>query len=128
MNFIKANPREYSDERNDCTVRATSLALNKPYKEVHRVYSDNGRKWGRGTDGFTIERVIKHYVGDDYKKRKATIDGRISLAKFLKLYPTGHWVVVKRGHAFAVIDGVAHDADISCCNSRSVVLLAWQVK
>lgn len=128
MQFIKANPREYSDERNDCTVRATSLALNKPYKEIHKVYSDNGRKWGKGCDGFTIERVIKHYVGSNYNKRSATVHGRITLARFLKDYPQGHWIVVRRGHAFAVIDGVAHDADISCCGSRCVILLAYKVK
>ena len=128
MKFIKANPREYSDERNDCTVRATSLAINKPYKEVHKAYSDNGRKWGKGCNGFTIERVIKHYVGDDYVKHNCTINGRISLAKFLKLNTVGNWVVVKRGHAFAVIDGVAHDADIACCGARSSVLLAYKVK
>lgn len=127
MQFIKANPREYSDERNDCTVRATSLALNKPYKEIHKAFSDKGRRWGKGVNLATLETVLTGFVGNTLETHRHWQHGRLTLKRFIDYHPTGKWVVIKRGHAFAVIDGVAHDAHSSCCGSRCIVQYAYKV-
>lgn len=128
MEFIKANPREYSDEKNDCTVRATSLALSKPYKEVHKVFASNGRRWGKGVNLVTLEKSLKTLLGTDPKAvyRHWQV-GRVTLKTFVSRYNQGHWVVIKRGHAFAVVDGVVMDAHEACCGSRCLVQYAYRV-
>jgi hypothetical protein len=127
MEFIKANPREYDSESNDCTVRATSLALSKPYKEVHKVFASNGRRWGKGVNLITLEKSLKSLLGTEPDTHKHWLHGRITLKSFVSRYNKGSWVVVKRGHAFAVVDGVVMDAHNRCCGSRSIVQYAYKV-
>jgi hypothetical protein len=127
MEFIKANPREYSDEQNDCTVRATCLALDKPYKEVHKVFASNGRRWGKGVNLVTLERTLKVLIGTEPVTHKHWLHGRMTLKSFVAKHPVGKWVVVKRGHAFAVVDGVVMDAHNACCGSRCIVQYAYKV-
>lgn len=127
MQFISSNPRTIMQESNDCTVRATSLAMNKPYTEVHKVFAEHGRRTGKGVNVITLMGVIM----DLTKKKVNTVANhcirRETLASFLKTHPKGRYIVVKRNHAFAVINGVAHDAHSSCCGSRSIVRYAYKV-
>lgn len=139
MKFIKSNPRldvtsenleeiwKYANETNDCSVRATTIALNKPYKEVHSTFLKHGRRWGKGVTFITLTAVLKDLTKDKVKMVASDVVKRESLARFIKTHPKGRYVVVKRGHAFAVIDGVAHDAHESGCGSRSIVKYAYQV-
>lgn len=127
MQFIKANPRSIETESNDCSVRATSLALNKPYNEVHATFSKHGRRVGKGVNIITLLSVLKELTKDTVKIVSSDIVRRESLAKFIKTHPKGRYVICKRGHAFAVIDGVAHDAHPSGCGSRSIVKFAYKV-
>ena len=45
------------DETNDCVVRAFSLALNRPYAEVHALCKAKGRLDLKGTSHSTVEAV-----------------------------------------------------------------------
>lgn len=58
-------------------------------------------------------------------ERIVGIDGW-PLAAFIAAYPTGSYVVHRRGHAFAVIDGVLRDWD-SGTGPRSIIQAAWRV-
>lgn len=130
MQFINSDPRPKDlFESNDCTVRATSLALNKPYKAIHEVFSKHGRKPRKGVTVLTLQAVLMDLVGDNLKIVASDIarPERNSLAKFLKTHPKGRFVIVRRGHAFAVIDGVAHDAHESGCSPRCIVKFAYKV-
>jgi len=127
MQFIKANPRSIDTETNDCSVRATSLALNKPYNEVHKAFSKHGRRVGKGVTMITLLAVLKELTNDNVKIASSYIVRRESVARFIKTNPKGRYVICKRGHAFAVIDGVAHDAHESGCGSRSIVKFAYKV-
>jgi hypothetical protein len=127
MQFISANPRTIQQESNDCTVRATSLAMNKPYEEVHKVFAKHGRRIGKGV---TIANLMATLMDLTQKNINIVANHSIrkqTLGSFIKTHPKGRFVVVKRGHAFAVIDGVAHDAHSSCCGARSIVKYAYKV-
>jgi hydrogenase maturation factor len=114
-------------ESNDCTVRATSLAINKPYTEVHGVFAKHGRRTGKGVTLATLIAVLIDVTKNNMKIVASHTIRRETLASFIKTHPKGKYVVIKRGHAFAVIDGVAHDAHSSCCGSRSIVKYAYKV-
>jgi hydrogenase maturation factor len=114
-------------ESNDCTVRATSLAINKPYTEVHKVFAEHGRRTGKGVTLATLIGVLLDITKNNMQIVASYTVKRQTLASFLKTHTKGRYVVVRRGHAFAVIDGVAHDAHSSCCTARSIVKYAYKV-
>jgi hypothetical protein len=95
-------------EANDCVVRAFSLALNRPYSEIHASCKSHGRVDKKGTSGFTVEAVAKEY-GMESIKADWSIRGALTLSQFIAANPTGKFYMNRRGHAFALIDGVIHD-------------------
>lgn len=135
MKFIMENPRaknaeidwQYTSESNDCSVRATSIALGKPYKTVHEVFKKHGRKWGKGVTIITLLAVLKDVTKDNIKTVASDVIRKHTLSTFIRENPKGKYVIVKSRHAFAVIDGVAYDAHPSCCTSRSIVKFAFKL-
>lgn len=135
MKFIMENPRaknaetdwEYASESNDCSVRATSIALSKPYKSVHKTFLKHGRKWGKGVTIITLMATLRDITGDDLKIVASDVVRKQTLSTFIKENPKGRYVVIKSRHAFAVIDGVAYDAHPSCCTPRSLVKFAFKL-
>lgn len=135
MKFIMENPRsknadtdwEYASEQNDCAVRATSIALSKPYKTIHKEFLKHGRKWGKGVTIITLIAVLKDVTKDKFKTVASDVVRKQTLSTFIKENPKGKYVIVKSRHAFAVIDGVAYDAHPSCCTSRSMVKFAFKL-
>lgn len=93
----------FTHEKNDCVVRALSIAYDINYAKIHSDLKKLGRKDGRG---FHTADVMKGrpIVWIKYQHEiKRTVTG------FLKDHPTGRYVVRIKGHAFPVIDGVIHD-------------------
>ena len=121
IGFQKTNPRQYDWESNDCVVRASSLATGKPYAEMHAAYKAAGRKDRRGTPVMMIGQVLDYNLGVAAPSRRRAL----TLARFLKIYSTGRWVMCNARHAWAVIDGVVHDA--GPVGARTRVLNAWRV-
>lgn len=98
-------PQGYEHEKNDCTVHALSLALNIPYEAAHSALKKYGR---RDKHGIGLRTRFSHICKDlgvdaSHIRRSGTV------AKLCKDYPQGRIFAIKRGHAFAIIDGVAHD-------------------
>lgn len=87
-------------DTNDCAVRAYALFKGIPYAEAHALFKKEGRKNGRGTS-FTIIRSLLGGKGEN--------GGRMTLASLRSKFPQGRVYAIKRGHAFAIIDGVIHD-------------------
>lgn len=121
IGFEKSNPREYAWERNDCVVRASSIATGIPYAEMHAAYNDAGRKDKRGTNVLLIDLVLPY----NFKVKAWTMRSAATLGRFLRVHSTGRWVMCNRNHAWAVIDGVVHD--IGPVGPRTRVLNAWRV-
>ena len=120
--YIKNNPRTIDTETNDCVVRALSLAFNVEYTKVHDLCAKAGRKPRRGMYRKQTDAVIKALTG----KPSAEMDklprgGRQTFATFARDNAKGKWLVIKRGHAVALIDGVYHDNTTGRGLPRSLV-------
>lgn len=87
-------------ERNDCAVRAYAIYAQTSYAVSHSTFAKSGRKSGKGTSHATLERVLG---------KESRINCQMTLRALRRLHPTGSVYAVKRGHAFAMVDGVIHD-------------------
>lgn len=116
-------------ERNDCTVVALARVAELPYEDAHRTLTDAGRRRGGRFKFFQwLENQFMFYrkeplVFGEYKAVPVKMDKRsISLGQIRRDFPKGRLLARKRGHAFAIIDGVAHQA---CGGDRVQVLKLW---
>lgn len=107
-------------EKNDCTVRALSEALEIPYLEAYGIMLGFGRKFGKGMH---VEPVY-----DSLGLVK--IDRpNMSVARFIKeVAPYGNWIIKIRRHVFAVKNGIIFDTVGSKYHVNRHVLSAWKVK
>lgn len=136
MKFICHNPRalkqdsdwEYLTENNDCSVCATSIALDKPYKTIHKTFKKHGRRWGKGVTIITLLAVINDLTKGKNKIVAHEWVRKITLATFVKENPTGNFIVVKKKHAFAVKNGIVYDTSERLYSPRSIVKYAFKVK
>lgn len=109
--YICNNPRSIDVERNDCVVRALSLAFNRDYMDVHKVCATAGRKPQKGMTRDKTEKALKQLSNKtDASLIKLARGKRQTLATFARDNNKGNWLVIKRGHAVALIDGVYHDS------------------
>ena len=123
MSGIKKSYTAYSGvsngvfDNNDCHVRAISLAAGISYEESHRLHEEAGRASGEGTHYATSRKVISALGLKEVKyencKYPPTLKGRSyvypTVKQFIWDHPKGTYLVHRRGHAFAIIDGVVHD-------------------
>ncbi len=112
-------PDSFAFERKDCTVRAFSTAANIPYQDAHAAMELGGRKPKRGVYTPAALAKLKPLVESTPVIRK-----RITLQAFCKRFPEGRYLMRRKGHAFAVVDGKAYDGP----SPKSFVLNAWKVK
>lgn len=115
-------------ERYDCSVRALTLAAGIPYAEAHAAFQGVGRVTGKRTPwpvstdlytrrGYTLHTTVTGVCG---RVRYMTV------AQFVKAHPVGRFILHRRGHAFALIDGVVNDWDVGT-GPRSRLCAAWEV-
>jgi hypothetical protein len=117
-------PFEYSDggctvqgETRDCTVRAIALAADMPYADAHALLRQAGRRNGRKFPFRIFMRLcttLGYYrVHDCTEVVKASTVGQ-----FLKKNLPGRFMVLIRGHVFAVIDGTVRDKFLAGARHR----------
>ena len=108
--------RKMMGERNDCAVRATAVALQQSYNEVHEQYRKVGRKNLRGVRTYMIEDVLKQNLigfnkktalefleSADWNRRQCpTVKTVIKNPKF----QVGTHIVITRNHVFTIKDGI----------------------
>ena len=123
--FINANPRSVDGESNDCAVRALSLAFNKPYSEVHALCAKIGRVEGRGMRSSQIELAIQELSNNGIAKLAKPYRAQ-TFTTFARDNKRGNYLIIKRGHAVAMIDGVFHDAG-SIGEPRAIVKSFYKV-
>ena len=113
-------------ETNDCAVRAISSAFEMHYDEAHQfVKVKFGRENRKGTcffvgglrrmvddkvkiNGKSFETMGGQFAQMDYdvKVKGQIVKRKMTTGTFIKKYPVGKYLVVVRGHAFSIIDGV----------------------
>jgi hypothetical protein len=104
MQYIKTDGGMRSSgfaEHNDCAVRAYALFKNIPYNGAHDTFKKLGRRDGHCTKNH----IIYDLLGRDTRKEGTGL----TLNQLVAQHPTGRVYGMKRGHAFAIIDGVLHD-------------------
>lgn len=123
--FISANPRTIERESNDCVVRALSLAFNRPYAEVHAVCARAGRRPKCGMRDLTINKALVELSGNESAKLDRNVQAQ-TFTTFARDNPKGRYVIIKRGHAVALIDGVYHDVG-TVGEPRAIVKAIYKV-
>lgn len=114
-------PSEGINEHRDCTVRALTAVSSAPYATVHAVFAAHGRKNRRGVPLITVMQSVARDLGITAKvvRRSGSVE------RLVRDFPTGRLVVTTRGHAFALIDGVARDDHAT--SSLRHVKRAWLI-
>jgi len=122
-------PDSFSHENNDCTVHAFGRVTGKPYAEIHALVKAAGRKDGRGH--YTYAHLGSKPEGKEFAGCKFQhVDRglwthRQTAGTFAAQHPVGRFMITKRGHAFALVDGVIYDS--ARFSPRSIVRDAWAV-
>ena len=113
-------PVGFQQERRDCVVRALSLCANISYPLVHKEFSLLGRK-----DGHCLKNSDKNCkkVFDKLGLVARQVKRSGTLRTLIKKYPQGNLYCLMRGHAFCVIDGVAHDVK----SENVIIIRAWLI-
>jgi hypothetical protein len=127
--YSSVRPEEFSNENYDCSIRAFSIALERPYAEIHAACKRHGRKDGKGTLGSTQGLVAEDYsmkVIETHELCTSSYHYRPTLAQFINEHPKGRYYLARSGHAFALIDGVVHDWAWGT-GSRSRIIRAFEV-
>ncbi len=111
-----------NSHKRNCTVLALAHVANIPYLKAFDIAKQAGRKDNKG---FRSQKLIafanKKFGRNCFRKTKRTA---ITVQKFCKKYPTGRYYVRKKGHAYAIIDGIVYDRIKPKPLER--ILEAWQ--
>ena len=107
----KARFRKKLNETNDCVVIAIAIAARMTYEKAHGICQYQGRKNGKGIVttyalehlekmGFNVEKVknLRQKNGSRYTPK--TIGNKLK---------RGYYIVRKKTHAFAVVNGTVED-------------------
>jgi hypothetical protein len=99
-------PSGFSNEHNDCVVRALANATGMSYEDAHVRAAAAGRRPGKACSWDIVCAVFdpageRHWLG----KRSRSF----TLARFLRTFPKGVFMVHINRHVFTVRDGVVLD-------------------
>lgn len=109
---VRASPQRLAlNEENDCTVFALMNVLSVSYEEAHAELKRLGRKDGKG---FPMG-AHRTYLGRTFRDIGAVYirRGRLfhkTANTWAEENPTGRFILISSGHAFALVDGVLMDA------------------
>lgn len=128
-------------EKDDCTVYAVATAFGMEYDAAHKEVADRmKRQEGQGVarknilealeegtvlNGKTVTRVIKTPT-KTYKVYGNTVPRQVRLSSFVKENPEGTYLILTRGHALTLKDGVLMD-NRKETKSRALVSVAIKV-
>jgi hypothetical protein len=134
-------------EHNDCVVRAIASAAEMDYDSAHQFVKETfNRKNGKGTFGLGTgmnllskngkqingknvqiiseehNTMLYYVVVKGVKKLRAT-----TTATFIKKHPIGSYVVVVKGHAFTIKDGVVIGNFNDGKKMKKHIIWAWKI-
>lgn len=98
-------------QRNDCTVRALTIACQIPYDEMYDFLADKGRKSWKGFNLKWLEDGMSFFGHRVEKTTFQAVKGqkRMNPKTFSEQFTKGRYVVKVAKHVFAFVDGVSHD-------------------
>jgi len=92
------------NDNDNCTIRAFAIAFGMPYKDAYKMGELSGRPHGKGYWMYKIMDKAREFGYNSIE-----LNGYGTLGQFLKKNITGRFICVRRGHAFAVINGKIYD-------------------
>jgi hypothetical protein len=110
-NYIE---RDVRNEANDCTVRALAAVNGMTYEEAHAAMAAAGRVARRGLRLDALRAVYAAQGGGGYVNR----GDRPTLASFMREQGPGRYVVLVKGHVFALVDHVQYDLNLNGARKR----------
>lgn len=110
-------------DRNDCSVRALATAAGVNYETASAAFSASGRRLRKGTEVSLSEELYESKLG----MRRIGLAEGLRLEAFLEVARTGRFVLHRKNHAFAVVDGVVHDWEGTKTRESTVLLRVWKV-
>jgi hypothetical protein len=134
------------NERNDCVVRAMASTFGLSYDSAHKfVANEFDREIGKGTFGTAVKLKCRVHdvMGIKYKiipiadllypgsTRHQANGGKpvsITLSIFLERFPKGRFMVIVKGHAFSVINGVVIGNESDGKRLRAKIIFALKVE
>lgn len=109
MNWNKAKSQGFTNEKNDCAVKAVSIVCDVPYAVAHKALALCGRKPRKGTP-MTVTNMAMIKLGFKMEQDKSLKIPRT--VKRLENHPTvaeGYHVAVTTNHILAIVNGRVED-------------------
>ena len=97
-------------DKNDCTIRALAISAGIPYEYAHKIGREAGRKKAKGFHPEKLLKYAKKEYGITYQKKRYK---SVTIQRFIKENPTGHYYVATNRHAFAVLNGTIYDTGLN---------------
>lgn len=118
----------FTDENNDCAVRALAEVTGTSYSNAHLFWTQLGRKRGSGSFMVWLDRYLNDYGNKvfgmkvkrhkmpyhDHERqpdpvtRKPTLK-RLNVKTFIQQNPTGRFMIITCNHAKAIVDSEIRD-------------------
>lgn len=130
-------PEVYKEEKNDCTVKALAVSLAIPYDQAYLYAKQRlNRRRNVGPTAKVLQRAFSFDSSFNELKGKALkttykqVDGRMldremTIGTFAKMYSSGTYYIVVRGHALVVKDGIVFDHSDK---PKRRIKMAWKVE
>ena len=98
-------------ERLDCVVRGIAIAAGIEYAMAHAMLKVAGRKDRCRTKHPALAKIMTDMLANGINGMvvKPAGDCGITVKRYVEEHSTGRYLLGRRGHIFAVIDGVIHD-------------------
>ena len=109
-----------ANERGDCTVIALSIGLGIPYDVAYRMLAAEGRRPNHGFHlrNWLRERATAGTILCGYKVTSVRVPC-LTLARVMRDFPRGRFILRKHRHVFAMIDGEI--LDMNGAGSRTLI-------
>jgi hypothetical protein len=132
-------------ERNDCVVRAIASTFSLKYDVAHKFVADEFERQPRKGTFATSTRLKSrtNIMGINYNvvpkenllypgsARHQSLGGKsteVTLSIFLEKFPKGKYLVIVKGHAFSIIDGIVIGNNNDGSRLRAKILFALKVE
>ncbi len=109
-----ARPRAFALERNDCSVRALAVASGRGYAAAHAHLAAFSRTSGDGVQLSVMRGAAASWAGETIDLSPLCKNAGFrtlwpTLAEFIRRHRRGAYVLLRRGHFFALVNGTLHD-------------------
>jgi len=103
--------RKKQDEKNDCSVIATSIVCRTTYKEAHAACAAHGRKSKQGMYTSSILKAIRSlgFSVEPVKRLKQKNGSRFTPKTIGDKLKRGYYICSCNDHVFAVVNGDVED-------------------